>query len=212
MGELPTNLKLTFWLPFPFFPPLWSHCSLQLERKWFWIEEQKPLKFRPTGSCPQLCNDGEGLEELQQGQAEGPGHFSCSVPPQQLHENQQLCLTPSRAIHLCKKKKNRKAKSSHSESGCTSNPACRKQRRCCKWKPFVNPVCVFTGALLDKACPEMLGMALLTLCRQSRGDKVGFLAGEEHCSKGYPRSSSVGFGSNSPAGTLKTSFELQSVC
>lgn len=135
----------------------------------------------------------------------------------QCHHSSSMRISNSASPHpepfICaKKKKNRKAKSSHSESGCTSNPACRKQRRCCKWKPFVNPVCVFTGALLDKACPEMLGMALLTLCRQSRGDKVGFLAGEEHCSKGYPRSSSVGFGSNSPAGTLKTSFELQSIC
>lgn len=57
-------------------------------------------------------------------------------------------------------------------------------------------------------------MALVTLCRQSRagGDRVGFLAAEEQHSKGYTRSSSVGFGYNRPAGTLKTYFELQSIC
>lgn len=102
-------------------------------------------------------------------------------------------------------------KANLSTQGVDAVTVCRMQRH---WSPLSLP-CVFTGTLLDKAAPEGWdgsGYPLQAEQGRAEGDKVGFLAVQEQHSKGYTRSSSVGFGSNRPAGTLKTYFELQSIC
>lgn len=76
--------------------------------------------------------------------------------------------------------------------------------------------CVFTGTLLDKTTPETLGTGLVPLCRQSRAEvevtRLHFWLGRNTAVKDTLRVALLVLDPPGPAGTLKTHFELQSIC
>lgn len=170
MGELPTNLKVTsacHSLSFLLICQIVqaSPCSGR-GRGCVWKSRSPPRLDTEAASpqLPALCTHGAELgaelEELQQGQAQGQGPLSCSVPSQQVPESRN-CLTPPSIIHLGKN-----TKANHSTQDLDALKILPAEcRGTAANGNLLSVTCVLTGILLDKASPEMLGMVLVTLCR-----------------------------------------------
>lgn len=95
------------------------------------------------------------------------------MPSQQVPESRN-CLTPPSIIHLGKN-----TKANHSTQDLDALKILPAEcRGTAANGNLLSVTCVLTGILLDKASPEMLGMVLVTLCRQSRAEvevtRLGF--------------------------------------
>lgn len=144
------------------------------------MKEQKPPKVRYRGSfppAPSPLHSWSRAGSRAGGAAARPGTGTralellsaiTAVP------ESRNCLTPPSIIHLGKN-----TKANHSTQDLDALKILPAEcRGTAANGNLLSVTCVLTGILLDKASPEMLGMVLVTLCRQSRAEvevtRLGF--------------------------------------